>query len=249
MFSPVTRLLGLLALMVAANAAMAVDEVKLISTRSNECPPVSGCFHDTFFNGTIEVKNLAYSKQVELYYKKSDGTWAVQAASYFGPSTAGKELWLVSLPAPSTSFAVKYAVNGQTYWDNNNGSNYSAARYQFDANLGYPAISDAQGGYQVASGGSAGYVKGSILVKNLSPTKTISVTYTDDNWATTKQAKASYTATLPSGVEYWEYTLPLAYGVDHSKIKMAFQYTWPSGSTWDNNFGKNYRLVNDLISR
>lgn len=221
--------------------AFAAGEVQLLNDRSNECPPVSGCFGSTFLNATIEVKNIAYAKQVGIRYKNSAGAWVNAPAQYFMPSNPGKEIWNISLPETSDSYAIYYTVNGVTYWDNNNGKNYSNAHYRYDAQLG-TAIGDVQGFWNPAANGNPAAITGDLLVKNMGTNKVVKAVYTEDNWVTTKVAYATFKATLPSGIEYWTFSLPTAATVTTSKVKLAFQYTWNGGSEWDNSFGKNYGL-------
>ena len=92
---------------------------------------------------SIDVKNLAYTKNVTVVYT-TDG-WATSheaPASYVSgythgyayiqsPNAKGVERWQAHIPAVSGSvlrFAVRYEVNGQTYWDNNFGYDYQHTR-------------------------------------------------------------------------------------------------------------------------
>ncbi|NJO87516.1 MAG: hypothetical protein HC831_00090, partial [Chloroflexia bacterium] len=81
--------------------------------------------------GFIKVKSVAYDKQVIAWYEDG-GVWKAQGASYLKSIEDGYEIWTFMLPAKSWSrynlpyqkFAIKYVVNGQEYWDNNNGNDY-----------------------------------------------------------------------------------------------------------------------------
>lgn len=249
MLKQIVRAVLSLSFSLAAVSSFAAEEIRLVDLRSSACPPVSGCYASTYFKGVVEVKNLAYGKQVTMVYKNNDGSWSSTNGQYLAPSTSGKELWTVSLPAPVSAVAFKYVVNGQTYWDNNGGKNYAINVYGTDALLGYPAISGAFGQYEENISMRGRYIRGNILVKNLSGTKTIKAVYTDNNWATSKTSYLSYASTAASGVEFWNFTLPIADTAKLENVKIAFQYTWPSGNVWDNNYGKNYRIVSGQISR
>jgi hypothetical protein len=81
------------------------------------------------FSGHVVLKNLAYDKVVRVVFSTDDwATTQTVAATYAGSVPGGLESWAFSenLPASVTQvqFAVSYAVNGATYWDNNLGANY-----------------------------------------------------------------------------------------------------------------------------
>ena len=91
----------------------------------------------------IDVKNLAYTKNVTVVYTTDGWATSHQAPAQFvsgytygyayiqSPNAKGVERWQAHIPAISGSalqFYVRYQVNGQTYWDNNFGYNYSHTR-------------------------------------------------------------------------------------------------------------------------
>ncbi len=83
------------------------------------------------FVGQLVLKNLGYTKNVNIVYTTDDwATTKVGAASYDdGPYfNNNSEDWSFNLTVPGApaevSFAVAYDVNGVTYWDNNFGANY-----------------------------------------------------------------------------------------------------------------------------
>ncbi len=219
-------------------ATFAAGEVQLLSARSNLC---TGCPGGLNVTANIEVKNIAYAKIVGIHYKNGSGTWANQNGSYFMTSSGGKEVWNISNWGVTENFAAYYTVNGTTYWDNNGGKNYNLSKVSDDAVLGYPAIKDPQGGW----GNSA--ITGDILVKNLGTGKTVKVVYTENNWAVTKNAYATYKKTMPSGVEVWSFSLPTAATITPANVQFAFNYTWTGGSAWDNNFGRNYGIHSQMF--
>jgi hypothetical protein len=236
--------------------SFAADEVKLVSARSSDCPPVSGCYRSLFLDATIEVKNLAPSKKVELvYHNPTTNSWQTAQARYVGPSQAGRELWQVRVDQNVDQFALSYSVAGQTYWDNNGGIgvDYRPSRYAYDAIVTYPYIADAEA--HLSTGAIDGLLptdavlSGSVLVDHVASGKNVKVVYTDNNWATVIEAPAVLQQILPSGVEYWSWSVPLAGGTDTTKVQVAFSYRWNNGETWDNNYNKNYRLNAGVLSR
>jgi len=93
-------------------------------------------------NGAVDVRNVGYSKVVEVVYTTNNWkTVMVAQASYGGsriyygyssfdnPNQYGVERWYFFLPSfagKEVKYAISYKVNGQTYWDNNEGLNYTA---------------------------------------------------------------------------------------------------------------------------
>lgn len=237
------KLATLIASLLSAGSAHAAGEVQLLSARSNACNPVASC--PSHMTTVIEVKNLAYAKQVGVRYRNSQGYWVSAPAQYWMQSSSGKELWNAVLPEPSDAYAIYYSVNGMTYWDNNGGRNYSNARSGPDEVLGAPwAIGDPTGAW------SAGTLYGDVTVRNVSPAKEVRIVYTDDNWATRKVGFARYSRTLPSGFEVWTYALPTRASVDPRQVRLAYYVEWSGGNAWDNNFGHDYGLTSSyLIAR
>ena len=88
-------------------------------------------------NLTVDVllRNLAFSKQVGIFFTTDSWSTVQSALGTFqetfpplnAPNQPNAERWLVSAPvgAGKGQFAVFYAVNGSTFWDNNFGANYS----------------------------------------------------------------------------------------------------------------------------
>jgi len=104
-------------------AAAAAPPVKLLLARGSNSD-----FSPNLF-GYIEVANLGSNKQVSLVYQMDNGEWRELPATYHAPTHDNLEAWFFRTPnyTPSTlrsipiRFALKYTVNGVTYWDNNGG--------------------------------------------------------------------------------------------------------------------------------
>ncbi|MCP3140896.1 carbohydrate-binding protein [Pyxidicoccus xibeiensis] len=90
-----------------------------------------------FVTGYLVLKNLAYAKNV-VTLSSSDNWATVQEFSAVYreavPGSGGsQERWLFSIPVypqgsptvPTVRFAIRYTVDGVTYWDNNLGWQYS----------------------------------------------------------------------------------------------------------------------------
>ncbi len=92
-------------------------------------------------NGAVDVRNVGYTKEVTIVYTTNNWkTVHTVQASYAGPrvyygysafdnpNIYGVERWYFFVPSfygQTLQYAVKYTVNGQTYWDNNEGANYT----------------------------------------------------------------------------------------------------------------------------
>lgn len=239
--------------------SMAAGEVSLIKAAS-----FSSYYHGfSWEDGRFEaqVANLGYAKQVTAYVKRTSGAWVDYPLSYLHSSGGNKEVWAAEFHNESwvtgrkdltdtgdiIEFAIKYTVNGQTYWDNNGTANYklphgagtllgagkNVSVYEFA-----PTLNVGQG--------TAAY--GHVTVRNLSPTKTVNIIYTTNNWATTKTATATYSpywyqgySSTPNpntlGFEEWAFTLDVSTG---TQLQYAVSYTVNGQTYWDNNGGANY---------
>lgn len=88
-----------------------------------------GCNGDCgYLDVRIKVRNVDYHKYVAIYYSQNGGPWNELPAHYVRQLSHGYEEWAVETnfgkSGHSIQFAVKYAVGGQIYWDNNHYKNY-----------------------------------------------------------------------------------------------------------------------------
>ncbi|USB32658.1 carbohydrate-binding protein [Paenibacillus sp. YPG26] len=203
------------------------------------------------FSGNVEVSNLNYQKNVTIHYTPGDGKWYDTSASYVGPTDASHEKWGFSVntsdlnqtnPQISTAqeikFAIKYEAGGQTYWDNNNGQNYSITRFNLSSTiLGKPNVLLASSSIYDNT------FTGNVFVKNIAYNKTVKIVYTTDNWATTKEGYATYSrpANTEETVQDWQFSFNNI-GSNVSQIKYAISYTVNGQTYWDNNYGQNYTV-------
>ncbi len=211
----------------------------------------------------VEVKNLAYHKEVDVLCELTDGTWKFFPLSFSNSTQEGTEIWSGTAKRSNIpylvesgfkgKYAVRYKVNGQEYWDNNNGQNYEitgvAGRYLseginvsvYNSNL-----------YQYTGSQSASLFI-DVDVKNLNYKKDVEVVYTTDGWKTSNKAKLnfqSYFTVGPKqmlispnrfGVEKWSVSINLPTSVQI--VDYAIVYRVNGQEYWDNNFGKNYRVT------
>ena len=206
---------------------------------------------------TIRVKNSAYDKTVAVHHRKKDGSWLDLNAYYYDTAEDGYETWKASISWNSQysgaytygeEFAVKYTVNGSTYWDNNNGNNYHMVRH-----AGVLLGEDTN--VRLYHAGKYSYSGKTVLfcavsVKNIDYDKTVKIIYTTDNWNTTETVDAKYNSMyFPSysspvnspnanGVEHWSYSIEKP-GEGHN-FEFAVSYELNGVTYWDNNYGRNF---------
>lgn len=173
----------------------------------------------------------ASDKQVYIHYNAEDDEWKDTTASYL-TTIDNKEIWVgcVSGFSISGEYAIKYVGNGITYWDNNNGNNYT-----YNDILGAANVKAIRLHYNTPDN-----YKVCVAVKNIAYNKKVTVRYTEDNWASYKDVDLNYDYT-PDGkdFEYWTTTLNL----DENKMDnfyFCIRYEVNGQTYWDNNFGANY---------
>lgn len=192
---------------------------------------------------TVLVDDLAYDKAVTIWGETPSG-WQGLAAQYVR-SAGDRELWEAHTNGGFDRFAVKYEVDGQTYWDNNGGQDYTVEGS--GVNL-YNGVDVLQWG-TAALYGSSSYLFLGANLRNLSYDKDVDVVYTTDGWATVRTAPLYYDSwqvygygSAPSpndaGIEYW--TGAVEVGSTATEVEYAFAYEVGEQTYWDNNFGANY---------
>ncbi|MFC5406269.1 hypothetical protein [Cohnella soli] len=190
------------------------------------------------FKGQIEVQNIAYTKVVQVY--SASGT-KLADAYYVGSAGAGYENWEFSntlTGVTGATFYIQYTVNGQTYYDNNGGNNFSISSDPLsgasDVVLAKSAlITNAQ----ISSSTS---INGTVTLKNLSPTKTVTIVYTTNNWATSSSVTASY-STPHFSYEYWTFQIT---GLSSGQtVKFYVDYLANGTHYYDNNLGRDYLIT------
>ncbi|QSQ25598.1 hypothetical protein JY651_11980 [Pyxidicoccus parkwayensis] len=199
------------------------------------------------FVGTVEVKNLAYEKQVAIAYSTGDGQWTEVAAGYVAPASSGYETWLFTKDLPmgaSVQFAIRYTVAGQTYWDNNGGNDYRLGGTAPTFVLGRSALKLDTASYQSSRGGF--FVTGYVVLKNLGAVKDVKAVYTQNDWVTVQEKAATYLEPQPNSggaEERWLFSIPVsAPTTTLPTVRFALAYTVDGVTYWDNNFTWNYSL-------
>jgi len=247
MFRKLAMMAAALITLTVSAGAFAADEVKLAfgslqrdtNFSAGNCP---SCYE---LVGEVEVKNIAYAKEVWIWYNTGVGGWKTAKATYDAQLGNNKETWDFSVslgfisPA-NVQLAIQYKVNGIAYWDNNSNQNYT---------LGTPAAFNVLKTVNVFPTNTVfamfDKLHGEVVVKNIAFQKQVKVVYTLDNWATTNEKLLTFKAVDGSLAETWEFTtdIPLFFSDALPTIEYALSYTVAGVTYWDNNHGRNYKVT------
>lgn len=192
--------------------------------------------------GYIAVQNLSYDKKVTVHYTSDGGkSWNDVPATYLKTNPSDNyEVWKFATPlnpeiANPITFCIKYEVNGQTYWDNNGGNNYT------DSAFGKSYLcADAGGSY---FDGTNKVFLTNITTEDMPGTKIVKVRYTEDNWATYTDSDASEFNSSPydnSPLKHW--LLKEILKPSTTQVQFSVLYEVNGVQYWDNNFGSNYTI-------
>lgn len=196
-------------------------------------------------DGFVSVKNIDYSKNVTIHYSYGGdpNQWKDVSASYLKTNPDGYEVWKFNIPSNFFGrcyFCIEYKVDGQTYWDNNNGNNYSVG-------VGETAFGKSQVSLMSTypndyNNGQYNTLSGSISTTHTSNAQVVKVRYTEDNWITSKDVNASYNSTSSDkSNDYWTFSIDLS--LTTQKVQLAVCYEVNGVEYWDNNFGSNYTIA------
>ena len=227
-------------MLVCCLLAVSVFSSQAFAATSNDSPNVQLYYaqqggpgeaaYDGYF-GSIAVKNLGYEKKVTLHYTQDGVNWSDSDASYSkaDPNDSEYDIWTFAILSPSSpiTFTIKYEVNGQTYWDNNNGKNYSL-NFSNIAVLGKSVLKTIRR-YPLSD---YPYI---IYLKNIDYQKIVKVRYTTDNWSSYQEVNATYSKAENANIDEWNIPGSIPIG---AKFEVLYSV---SGTTYtDNNFGDFY---------
>jgi hypothetical protein len=242
------------ALVLISGSSFAQGEVKLIRSENYDvCGYNNGCYEER--NALIQVQNLAYQKEVYVHQELANGTWIDIPASFIRQGNSTYDLWGVdrtkfaSYGPYGDEFVLKYVVNGQTYWDNNNGANYRLITSSMNA-VG-PMLGNDVNVLVRSASCTSGQLYAYVDVRNIAYTKAVALTYTTDNWVTTTTVNASFMSSYQTGYSTF-ITFPDAYNVERwralasvtcsTSLQYYVSYTVNGTTYYDNNYAANYHL-------
>ena len=176
----------------------------------------------------IQTKDNASNQQVYVYYNPGDGgEWQDEQAAYFTTLSDGSKIWKAHIQSYSIEYAIKYVADGQIFWDNNNGKNYTGEK------LGSAPITVHRHVSYMNT-----YVVTATL-QNYSYNKNVQVRYTTDDWATYKDVPLSYKSTNSNGTEVWSTNIEVS---NTTGFEYCVYYEVDGQTYWSNNFGENYDM-------
>jgi hypothetical protein len=242
------------------------ENVKLIEAKDSRLLSCSrgGCRTIQNREYVVEVANLAFNKVVAIRQQLPDGQWEDVNLTYSFTTASGTEIWKGTSEKSAFAFAsnaaslhgeklaVKYVVNGQTYWDNNNNTDYTIVNSNrtdnssflyliSDYNIFNANISPNTSGLYFD--GTNSIVNVAADVRNLAFAKDVKIVFTTDNWVTSATKALTFNSAESNNAtgafERWNGFVILP---KTNKVIYALSYTVNGQTYWDNNFGKNYTL-------
>ncbi|WP_109301543.1 carbohydrate-binding protein [Aquimarina sp. AU474] len=228
------------------------ENVKLLKAwTSNSSSPVRQKYVRRF---AVKVKNIAFQKEVSIHHLRYDGTWVDIPLAFQQSVDNNEEIWVGEVIPESEiyndEFVVKYVVNDQTYWDNNNGINYSML-VNIGAYLAPEVILSLDSFYTRFY---RNYFNINVDARrNYGAPGAVEVVYTTDGWATTTRKTLSYQRYFRVGyahyiqspnqfdIDKWETSVQVDSEVN--TIEYAVVYTTNGQEYWDNNYGENYTIT------
>jgi len=233
---------------------MGQQPVRLKYIESDNFSPGGGVTGVNNTKLTAKVKNLAFTKDVALHYAQSDGTWTEKALSWQKNFGAYDVFALSDNTFVITQFVIRYSVDSQTFWDNNDEADYHIDELRPNTVGGNVVLNKATARRGTQAGGgfvfTTSWVEGEIFVKNLSFNKRVGIRLSTNGWASFQDTDASFNGNVSvaeglSQVEVWKFKTP-ELNLDESRPDFIFVVFYNDLDTgewfWDNNFGQDYTL-------
>lgn len=236
----------------AVSLSMPADFVKLYYAKASWYNQGNDSYGKV--KGFIEIADVSYVKQVMVRYIVSGTAVWVDVPAYYVKDHYNKEVWQFDLSGIAfdaagvfdIQFCLYYTVNGQTYWDNNQGQNYRLLMQP-----GQGAYSDIVFGKSlVAFNYAECYIYrdhaydsvffGTVYIQDQSAPAVVDVVYSTDSWITTLSATAVYQYSGDTGEKVYRFFTQVP--ASTSRIDFAFSYQVNGYTAWDNNFLADYRI-------
>ena len=187
-----------------------------------------------------KVNSNAQHKEVFLHYYNQNGSkWEDEEGSYVTTLPDGSEIWKVTPAiAYGTLYAIKFVGDGQVYWDNNNGNNFTSKDILGYANIKLRRIYISN----INNSLNKTTINITAIVKNIAYEKVVGVRYTDNNWTSYKNVELKYSSPIEgTNSEIWTGTIEID-SSEKSSFHFCGYYTVNGVTYWDNNFGANYNI-------
>ena len=224
----VVMLFSLICVAGTVSAGAATSQVSLYSAA-----PIFQKYGMTTYEVYIQTKVNANNQKVYVHYNYVNyEPWRDVEAQYFTTLDDGSKIWKATFTSINTKYCIKYVADGVTYWDNNNGRDYT-----YGNSIGSAPVFAERIGYQYS------YQSFTVnaLLQNYAYHKNVFVRYTTDGWNSCHDFAMSYSSTKEDGTEEWTANLPIsAYDTYIGNFQYAICYQVNGREYWANNFGANF---------
>ncbi|GKX68021.1 CBM21 domain-containing protein [Inconstantimicrobium mannanitabidum] len=246
-FSFITSVLVLATTLTFGNAVSAKADTNDVPVQLYYSYGVADSGETGHYTGYIAIKNLAYDKKVTVHYNytgpQASNVWNDVTATYVKTNPLdGYEIWKFETPVVFThygfgqiQYCIRYDVNGQTYWDNNNSKNYVGNDFASSRPhmINYGQTSENNKDYMYFYVGTK---------KSVNP-EAVRIRYSEDNWATYKDVDSVKATDIyySDDTNCWYIKVPVSSG---KQIKFSAYYVLNGVQYCDNNLGDNYVFNN-----
>lgn len=187
----------------------------------------------------VKTNDNAHDQEVYIhYYYMSGMDWEDVKAEYVATLGDGSKIWKSYLTSYNCEYAIKYVADGQTFWDNNNGSNYNGTEVIGSAPISVKRIGKYY--YDLAS------YPIDVVLQNYAYEKNVFVRYTTDGWNTYTDTALGYAETNSDGTETWSGSIDIssivANNYNYADFEYAVCYQVNGTEYWANYFGNNYDI-------
>ena len=180
----------------------------------------------------VKTNDNASNQEVYVHYNYLDNmAWNDSKASYVTTLEDGSKIWKATFSSYNTRYAIKYVADGETFWDNNNGKDYTGSDV-----LGTAPVTSERLGYQYDKNN----FQVNAVLQNYAYNKSVFVRYTTDGWKTSNDQALTYSKTNANGTETWTAKLNLADYTNYADFQYAICYRVYGTEYWANNFSQNY---------
>lgn len=212
----------------------------------------------------IRVANLAFEKRIDVVWGSESGVWQELPARFQVEAADNEEYWLAETELPLTAerplpgnveFALRFRVQGDEYWDNNDGRNHSI---QADSGVqlawGTPLVS---GALKRRSMDGSTVLPVGVAVDARVGAQRVTVHWSTDDWQTTRttscrlrtdfwDAEFRSNARNPNhyGVQIWDAQLNLQRARD-ARYRVACETAYQT--LWDEYANRRYALRPALL--
>lgn len=212
----------------------------------------------------MQVENVAYDKELEVFWAGEDGVWHTLEAKYHSFLGNDKEYWQAHISLTATEkqtlpgniqFGIRYRIFDTEYWDNNQGQNYHSeadsgiklAHHKLVQNISF------KNGFHE----ELDHIPINIAVDQSFNAEHVTIHWTTDNWLTTEkspcQLKRNYwdqqfksNARNPNqyGVQLWSGQINSG---DAFRLQYVICCERDGKALWENNEGNNYAFQREQL--